>query len=140
MNSRELTIPTALQLRAYHLWHCYCLSILHPAPSRSFTPSAVSEAGQALALWIGTHLVWEGFDYLRCHQWRLGPTPRRQFIKRHYCVRCCGRCDVRPLCCCHFSHQFKEKENCEERGFKSMSMFRGMHLGMLERVYASELV
>jgi hypothetical protein len=73
----KLTDPTALQYHAYYLWHCYRLSLLCPTYSWAFTPSTVSEAWQTLILWIGTHLVWEDFDYLWCNQWRLRSATRR---------------------------------------------------------------
>ena len=136
----KLTDPTALQLHAYSLWHCYRLSLLRPTYSWVFTPSTVSQARQTLILWIRTHLVWTDFDYLWCHQWRLRPATRRQLTEWQCCVRCCGRRDVHPLCCGGFDLRIKEKEGGEERGFKSLRAFRGTHLGVLEQRYAYNLV
>jgi hypothetical protein len=129
----KLTDPTALHLRAYYLWYCYRLSLLCPTYSWAFASSTVFGARQTLILWIGTYLVWEDFDSLWCHQWRLRPATRRQLIEWQYCVRCCGRCDVHPLCCGRFDHRVTEKEYGKERCFKSLRAFRGMHLGVLEQ-------
>ena len=135
----KLTDLTALQLRTYDFWHCYRLSLLCPTYSRAFTPSTVPEARQTIILWIRAHLVREDFDYLWCDQWRLRPATRRQLIEWQYCVRYCGRCDVRPLCCGSFDHRFKKKED-EGRAVKSLRAFSGMYLGVLEQRYAYNLV
>lgn len=132
----KLTDPTALQYHAYSLWHHYRLSLLRPTYSWVFTPSTVSEAWQTLILWIGTYLVWEDFDYLWHNQWRLRPATRRRLMEWYYCVRCCGWCDVRPLCYGRFDHRVKEKEDGEERDFKSLRAFEGMDSGVLEQRYA----
>jgi hypothetical protein len=132
----SLTDLTALQLRTYYLWHCYRLSLLCTASSRPSTPSAVPEARQTFIFWTGTYLVWEDFNHLWSDQWWFRAATRRQLIKGQRCIWCCGRGDVRPLCCGRFDHRVKEKEYVEERDFKSLRSFRGMHLGVLEQRHA----
>lgn len=121
----KLIEAKAFQLHTHHFWHGHCLPLPCSAPSRSFAPSSVSEAWPTLIFWTGAHLVWKDIDHLWSHQWWLGFATRQQHNQRQGRIRCCGRCDVRPVCAGNTGYRFEGKEHMEARGFKSLKAFRG---------------